>query len=80
VTALLARDVRGRGFRARAGTLCTLIAEPNPGLWLVFVRDIRGHDRATYLRRDNLNMQAYHAGMGGLYGVYDSQGERVHPE
>lgn len=54
MTALLARDVRGRGFRAKAGTPCTLISEPTPGTWLVFVRDMRGHDRATWLRSDAL--------------------------
>lgn len=60
MNALLARDVRGRGFRAPAGTLATLISNTqpatvdHPGMWLVFVRDLRGHDRATYLRGDAL--------------------------
>jgi hypothetical protein len=54
VIAFLAQNVRGRGFRAAKGEPCELIAQPQPGIWLVFVRDLHGHDRATYLKTECL--------------------------
>jgi hypothetical protein len=54
VTALLARDVRGRGFRAHAGTVCELLAETQPGMFMALFRCMEGHDRVAYFRRDDL--------------------------
>jgi hypothetical protein len=58
MNALLARDVRGRGFRARAGTLCELLTETQPGTFMALFQCMKGHDRVAYLRGADLMFES----------------------